>query len=114
MARTIAMAYVFTVPLILVGEKTGSLLYHCISVFIITYGMIGLEMVAIELDDPFGDDPNDFDHMNMAQKAYEDIYILSLNTDGTDYVSKLRVRMHDEYDTTKTINEQTCLLHQTV
>jgi predicted membrane chloride channel (bestrophin family) len=29
-------------------------------VFVLTYGFIGLEVVAIELDNPFGNDPNDF------------------------------------------------------
>lgn len=28
---------------------------HVITIFILTYGYVGLEMVAIELDDPFGD-----------------------------------------------------------
>ena len=26
----------------------------------ITYGFLGLEYVSMELDDPFGSDPNDF------------------------------------------------------
>lgn len=26
----------------------------------ITYGFIGLEYVSMELDDPYGNDPNDF------------------------------------------------------
>jgi predicted membrane chloride channel (bestrophin family) len=29
-------------------------------VFLLTYGFVGLEVVAIELDNPFGRDPNDF------------------------------------------------------
>lgn len=32
-------------------------------VFLMTYGFVGLELVAIELDNPFGNDANDFDNM---------------------------------------------------
>jgi predicted membrane chloride channel (bestrophin family) len=32
----------------------------------VTYGFVGLETVSIELDDPFGDDENDFDNLGMA------------------------------------------------
>jgi predicted membrane chloride channel (bestrophin family) len=45
-------------PLILPSKD----LYHCIAVFIMTYGFAGLGMVAIEMDEPFGTDDNDFDN----------------------------------------------------
>jgi len=38
-----------------------------LSTFFITYGFVGLEYVSMELDDPFGDDPNDFDDLGMAE-----------------------------------------------
>ena len=53
--------YVFTVPFVLLGDQS-SILAHCFIVFVLTYGFVGLETVAIELDDPFGDDANDFDN----------------------------------------------------
>lgn len=61
MARTFLFLYVFTVPLVFVADKS-SLLAHCFAIFVLTYGYVGLELVAIELDDPFGDDPNDFNN----------------------------------------------------
>ena len=39
--------------------------------FFVTYGFVGLEYVSFELDDPFGDDDNDFDNLGMAQRVYE-------------------------------------------
>ena len=62
MARTFLFLYVYTVPFVLLSDES-SLLAHCFSVFVLTYGFVGLELVAIEMDNPFGDDPNDFDNM---------------------------------------------------
>lgn len=61
MARTFMFLYVFTVPFVLLGDPS-SIFAHCFMVFMLTYGFVGLETVAIELDNPFGDDPNDFDN----------------------------------------------------
>lgn len=43
-------------------SDTSSDAAHVFAVFLLTYGFVGLEMVAIELDNPFGDDPNDFNN----------------------------------------------------
>lgn len=59
MARTFLFLYVFTVPFIMVTDDSG-LVAHCFFIAMITLGFVGLETVAIELDEPFGDDPNDF------------------------------------------------------
>jgi predicted membrane chloride channel (bestrophin family) len=39
---------------------------HCIGTFFVTAAFIGLELVSIELDDPFGHDANDFDNIPMV------------------------------------------------
>jgi predicted membrane chloride channel (bestrophin family) len=62
MARTFLFLYVFTVPFVLLRDDS-SRFAHCFAVFLLTYGFMGLEVVAIELDNPFGDDENDFDNM---------------------------------------------------
>ena len=59
-------------------------------VFFVTYGFLGLEYVSIELDDPFGDDPNDFNGLGMAQGVYEDIYLALYGIDGYNYAERLR------------------------
>jgi predicted membrane chloride channel (bestrophin family) len=61
MARTFMFLYVFTIPFVLLGDQS-SIFAHCFMVFLLTYGFVGLETVSIELDNPFGDDPNDFDN----------------------------------------------------
>lgn len=50
----------------------------------------GIEFVCLELDDPFGNDPNDFDDLGMAQLVFEDIYISIYKLDGTRAASQLR------------------------
>ena len=37
----------------------SSIFAHCLVVFFLTFAFIGLEYVAMEVDDPFGDDAND-------------------------------------------------------
>ena len=55
----------YTVPFALLSDPSNGFV-HCIEIFILTYGFMGLETVSIELDDPFGDDDNDFDNLGMA------------------------------------------------
>lgn len=46
-------------------------------IFFVTYVLLGLEYMSIELDDPFGNDVNDFDNIGMAQKLWcKDIFVL--------------------------------------
>lgn len=65
MARLLLFLYLFTVPFILLSDKSSEFA-HCFAVFLMTYGFMGLEVVAIELDNPFGDDDNDFDNMYVS------------------------------------------------
>ena len=62
MSRTFLFFYVFTVPFVFVSDKDSSVVAHCFAIFVLTYGFVGLELVAIELDNPFGDDENDFNN----------------------------------------------------
>ena len=71
-SRTILLFWLFTIPLSLMREDDPSTPYDdMLMVFIITYGFLGLEYASSEMDDPFGDDPNDFDNLGMAQRVYE-------------------------------------------
>ena len=47
----------------------------------------------MELDDPFGDDPNDFDDLGMAEIVFEDIYITLFKRDGYESAETLRARV---------------------
>ena len=59
MTRTFLFAWVFSLPLVLVGEN-DSWVECLVLTFFCTYGFLGLEYVNMELDDPYGNDPNDF------------------------------------------------------
>mmetsp|Transcript_50900 Transcript_50900/g.75437 ORF Transcript_50900/g.75437 Transcript_50900/m.75437 type:complete len:392 (-) Transcript_50900:383-1558(-) len=94
MARTFLFFWVFTLPFSMVGDiKSWQVL---IIIFFLSYGFIGLEYVSMELDDPFGDDPNDFDDLTFAQMAFEDIYIAINEIDGCDAASQLRWRVRNK------------------
>lgn len=93
MARTFLFVYIFTVPFVLLADRTSGVVADCITVFLITFGFLGLELVAIELDNPFGDDDNDFDNAAMALSAYEDTYLTLYDLDGEEWVDELRRKM---------------------
>jgi|JI8StandDraft_2_1071088.scaffolds.fasta_scaffold323911_1 hypothetical protein len=57
--------YCHQVPFALLSDPSIAIV-HCIEIFVLTYGFMGLETVSIELDNPFGDDDNDFDNLGMA------------------------------------------------
>jgi predicted membrane chloride channel (bestrophin family) len=58
MERTFLFLYLYTVPFIFAQDKSSTLA-HCFAIFLLTYGLMGLEVIAIQLDDPFGDDAID-------------------------------------------------------
>jgi hypothetical protein len=59
MTRTFLFFWVFSLPLVLIKDDT-SLWATFLVIFGITYGFFGLEYVALQLSDPFGQDENDF------------------------------------------------------
>jgi predicted membrane chloride channel (bestrophin family) len=99
MTRTFLFLYVFTVPFVLLNDAS-SLFAHCFIVFLLTYGFVGLEVVSIELDNPFGNDANDFNNSAMAVETYEDCYLTILDVDGPDWTDKLHARMQPSSSTT--------------
>ena len=92
MARTFLFFYVYTVPFALLSDNTNPIA-HCVVIFFLTYGFMGLEFVSIELDNPFGNDDNDFDCLGTANAAFEDIYMCILECDGPEWTERLRKRM---------------------
>ncbi len=71
MSRTFTFLYVFTIPFALETDKS-SLFSHLCEVFIITFGFMGLEETAKQLDDPFGNEENDYDNIAVAQVSIHD------------------------------------------
>lgn len=65
MTRILLFVWMFTLPFALVNNAEDP--YSTpVLMFFITYGFFGLEFVAIELDDPFGTDPNDLEMSKLA------------------------------------------------
>eukprot|EP00586_Coscinodiscus_wailesii_P017309 CAMPEP_0172493456 /NCGR_PEP_ID=MMETSP1066-20121228/24920_1 /TAXON_ID=671091 /ORGANISM="Coscinodiscus wailesii, Strain CCMP2513" /LENGTH=373 /DNA_ID=CAMNT_0013263649 /DNA_START=107 /DNA_END=1231 /DNA_ORIENTATION=- len=88
MARTFLFFWVFTLPFCLVSQfQHWVQLMVCI--FFITYGFIGAEYVSMEMDDPFGDDPNDFDGWAMIGLAFEDIFNTIYTIDGEESANEI-------------------------
>lgn len=94
MTRTFLFLWVFSLPFALSHDITNPI-QNCLIMFVITFGFLGLEYVSMELDDPFGDDPVDFDDMGMAEIAFEDIYTTISKCDGQDDALLLRKRIKD-------------------
>uniref|UniRef100_A0A7S2LR46 Bestrophin homolog n=1 Tax=Leptocylindrus danicus TaxID=163516 RepID=A0A7S2LR46_9STRA len=78
MTRILLFVWMFTLPFALVNNAEDQ--YSTpILMFFITYGFFGLEFVAIELDDPFGTDPNDLEMSKLSTQIIDGI-----NRDITD------------------------------
>jgi predicted membrane chloride channel (bestrophin family) len=59
----------------------------------LTYGFVGLQRIAEELDDPFGNDQNDFNNIAMAQDTFDDVYMMIDNCDGRESADMLRTEI---------------------
>lgn len=89
MTRTFVFFWVYTLPAVLYNDKI-EVEFLILIVFFITYAFVGLECVSIELDDPFGTDPNDFDVLGLARVVFQDIYICIYDVDGAEKAQKLK------------------------
>jgi predicted membrane chloride channel (bestrophin family) len=96
MAHTLVMIYVFTLPLVFLGDSNSNFIEDCITTFMLTYGFLGLDATAVELDDPFGEDANDFDVGAYAQYAIDDVIIMIYDADGEEWADALRYKMNQQ------------------
>jgi len=97
MARTFLFFWIFSLPFALVAQYESMPALLVIN-FILTYGFVGLEYVSIEMDDPFGDDPCDFDVHGLALGVIDDIYIAIYDIDGKDAADALKQSVHGDDD----------------
>ena len=88
MTRTSLFVWVFSLPFALLSSKEEYFAY--LLIFFVTYGFLGLELVSIELDDPFGSDENDIDVKSLAQVVLDDIFICLEDIDGKYAATSLR------------------------
>ena len=74
--KALVITWLFLLPFYMsygVNETIASVLTQALAIFFMTYGFLGLECVAMELDDPFGEDYNDIEMHKLTQ-----VIILSL------------------------------------
>lgn len=107
MARTMMLAWVFTLPLALQSDAS-TIVAHCIVVFLLTFAFMGLETVSLELDNPFGKDDNDLDDLGLTFSLLEELYEIVGEQDGEPCAKSLCDSMKGK--TSKFIDEKTGLL----
>lgn len=94
-ARTLLFLWVFTLPFSLQANSSG-VFPHCFTVFFLTYAFLGMEVMSIELEDPFGTDDNDVNCLGMCKAVLEDIYNIVDEVDGSHWAMKVRECMSGE------------------
>lgn len=90
MTKTFLLVWIFTLPFVFRVTQTSQLVVSCCMIVLITYGFFGLEFVAMELSDCFGDDPSDLDIKGHAEQCFEDCYMSVYKIDGREWAQKLR------------------------
>lgn len=70
MTRIFLFVWMYSLPFALVHDANEPFSLVVVT-FFITYGFFGLEFVSIELDDPFGDDPNDMELKKLSMVVLE-------------------------------------------
>jgi len=95
MTRTFLFLWVFTLPFALLKDFDSRVLPLLLTVFSMTAGFIGLEFVAMEMDDPFGADDNDLDIYKLSQVVYEDVQLFLFDVDGEEQTILLKKVIED-------------------
>jgi len=88
MGRTLLFVWMFTLPFAItngIAKRAASMAI----IFLLTYGFVGLEYFSMELDDPFGTDPNDIDIVFLMSQTTQAIYFLIGDSNGEKYRRKL-------------------------
>jgi hypothetical protein len=91
LGRLFVFAYVFTLPFAMLSADLNLKGIQVIFlVAIMTYGFVGCELLFVELDDPFAEDPNDLPLAEEGRAAMEDIVLSLYYVDGQNAAAKLR------------------------
>jgi hypothetical protein len=94
MARIFLFLWLYTVPFSICHfDFSNGAMVPVTMIFLITFGFMGMEYVSIELSDPFGEDPSDFDDLGLAQIAFEDCYLAIYQCDGDKWAKSLHDRI---------------------
>jgi len=91
MTRTLLFVWVFTLPFALASDISGTIPLLFVN-FFCTYGFIGLELISIEIENPFGTDPNTFSAKALSEVVISDIEVMLQDIDGPKAVMSLYSR----------------------
>ena len=90
LGRIFVLAYVFTLPFALLDPgmnlRGGQVVFI---VLIMTYGFVGCELLFVEINDPFAEDPNDLPLVEETRAAVEDVVLSLFFADGEAAAQKL-------------------------
>ena len=91
LGRLFTFAYVFSLPFALLSTDLNLQGAQVVFLtFIMTYGFVGCELLFVELDDPFAEDPNDLPLAEETRAAVEDAIISLYYVDGKDSAVQLK------------------------
>lgn len=94
LGRIFVMFYVYTLPFALLSPELNlNYLQMIVLIAIMTYGFMGIELLFVEIDDPFAEDPNDLPLMEEARATGEDIILSMMVHDGRETVERLWKRL---------------------
>ena len=94
MARIFLFLYIFTMPFaILSADLSLRDAEILLLVFIMTFGFVGMELICMNMDDPFGGDPSDLPVIGETRELFEDVYLMIRDVDGYQAAASLRSRM---------------------
>ena len=91
LGRLFTFAYVFTLPFALLSANLALKGIQVIFLtLIMTYGFVGCELLFVELNDPFAEDPNDLPLVEELRATIEDIMLSLYYVDGKETILKLK------------------------
>ena len=90
LGRIFVIFYVFTLPFALLSSELNLKYVQMILLtFLMTYGFMGIELLFVEINDPWAEDPNDLPLLEETRSAGEDIFLNLLHADGQEAVGRL-------------------------
>lgn len=90
LGRIFVIFYVYTLPFALLSPQLNLQYFQMILLtFIMTYGFMGIELLFVEIDDPFAEDPNDLPLVEESRAAVEDIFLNLMHADGREAMKRL-------------------------
>ena len=98
LGRMFVIFYVFTLPFALLSPNLNLKYPQMIAlIFLMTYGFMGIELLFVEIDNPFAEDPNDLPLTEEARAAGEDVILSLWHLDGRQAAEQLKAQFSTSY-----------------